>query len=70
MASGTQRENHRDIENLLDAIDEMARVIGVASAMQNRGGGLKAQQTEDMFFACKDVMVAADPLRRRLRSEN
>lgn len=67
LASGTQRENHRDIEQLLDAIDEMGRVIGTAYAMRYRNGGLKAVHVDDILVAAKDVMVSSDPLRRRLR---
>lgn len=67
LATGAQRENHRDIEQLLDAIDEMSRVIGTAYAMRYRNGGLKAEHAEDVLVAAKDVMVSADPLRRRLR---
>ena len=67
LATGTQRENHRDIEQLLDSIDEMSRVIGTAYAMRYRNGGLKAEHAEDILVAAKDVMVSSDPLRRRLR---
>lgn len=61
-------QNLRDIQNLLDAIDEMSRVVGVASSMRYRNGGMKSEDAEDMLIACKDVMVASSPLRRRLRS--
>lgn len=55
------------LQHLLKAIDELSRVIGMASARQNKNGGLKPEQTEEMFFACKDVMVATDPIRAALR---
>ena len=62
------RQNYRDILHLLDAVEHLSQVVGVASAMRYRNGGMKAEDAEDMLVACKDVMVAADPLRRRLRS--
>jgi hypothetical protein len=68
--SAHEHEDTRDLQNLLQSINEMSRVIGVASAMQNRGGGLKKPQTDDMFAACKDVMVRADAIHRRLREQN
>lgn len=61
------RQNYRDIQDLLDAVERLSQVVGVASAMRYRNGGMKPDDAEDMLVACKDVMVAADPLRRRLR---
>lgn len=60
---GFEAEN---LAHLMRSIDEMSRVIGVSSAHQNRSGGLSGAQVEDIFMACKDVMVAADPVRRSL----
>lgn len=57
-----------DLAHLMRSIDEMSRVIGVSSAHQNRSGGLSGAQVEDIFMACKDVMVAATPVRRSLNS--
>lgn len=52
-----------NVRALLDAIDEMSRVIGVASAHQNVRGRLNKSQVDDMFMACKTVMVMAEPVR-------
>jgi hypothetical protein len=52
------------LEVLLAAIDEMSRVVGMVSAQQNRGR-IKKQHIDEWFFACKDVIVQADTLRRR-----
>ncbi len=57
------------VRGLVDAIDEMARVVAMASAYGNRRT-LTKRQVEDMFAACKEVMVQADPLRRKLRDAN
>lgn len=66
-SSEARAQNLRDIQNLLDAVERMSQVVGIASAMRYRNGGMKRVDAEDMLVACKDVMVAADPLRRRLR---
>lgn len=63
-----RQQNLHDIQNMLDAIERLSQVVGTASAQRYRNGGMKPDDVEDMLFACKDVMVAADPLRRRLRS--
>lgn len=65
--SGEGNQNYQDVQNMLDAISRLSEVVGMASAQRYRNGGMKSEDVEDMLFACKDVMVAADPLRRRLR---
>ncbi|MDP3950820.1 hypothetical protein [Microbacterium sp.] len=52
------------ITQLLNAVDEMARVVALASAHQHNGRRLGKQQIDDMFMASKEVMVLADQLRR------
>lgn len=52
------------LTQLLDAVDDMARVVALASAHQHNGRRLGKTQVEDMFMACKEVMVFADALRR------
>lgn len=52
------------VSQLLDAVDEMSRVVALASAHQHNGRRLGKTQVEDMFMACKEVMVVADILRR------
>ena len=49
---------------LLNAVDEMSRVVGISNAHRNRGNGLGKEQVEDMFTVCKDVMLAAERIRR------
>lgn len=60
-----RRRNRRELDGLLRAVEQLSRVVGTSSAMRYRNGGMKAEDVEDMLVACKDVMVAADPLRRR-----
>jgi hypothetical protein len=58
------------LDQLLDAVDEMARVVALASAHQHNGRTLKKEHVENMFMACKEVMVMADGVhdeRKRLR---
>ena len=57
----------RDLDALIRAVDEMSRVIGLASAHQNTRGQLPKSRIEDMFMACKQVIMAADPIRNELR---
>jgi hypothetical protein len=64
------RQNYEDIQNMLDAVSRLSEVVGMASAQRYRNGGMKSEDVDDMLVACKDVMVAADPLRRRLRRNN
>lgn len=58
-----------DLRSLIGAVEEMSRVIAFASAHQNTRGTLRKSQVEDMFMACKEVIVAAEPIRRELRDE-
>ena len=69
-ASDARQQNWDDLQNMLDAVSRLSEVVGMASAQRYRNGGMKSEDVEDMLFACKDVMVAADPLRRRLRTSN
>lgn len=57
----------RDLDRLISAVDEMSRVIALASAHQNTRGQLPKSRIEDMFMACKEVIMAADPIRKELR---
>jgi hypothetical protein len=67
VASDARQQNWDDLQSMLDAVSRLSEVVGMASAQRYRNGGMKSEDVEDMLFACKDVMVAADPLRRRLR---
>lgn len=69
-ANGTgtaSRDRDRDLIHLLDQVDEMSRVIAVASAHLNRQGGIRKSKVEEMFMACKDVILAAEQVRDRNR---
>ena len=57
----------RDLDRLISAVDEMSRVIALSSAHQNTRGQLPKSRIEDMFMACKEVIMAADPIRKELR---
>ena len=59
-----QTVNDQMLVQLLDAVDEMSRVVALASAHQHNGRRLGKAQVEDMFMACKEVMVLSDILRR------
>jgi hypothetical protein len=65
--NGDSLQNYQDVQRMLDAVNRLSTVVGMASAQRYRNGGMKSDDVEDMLVACKDVMVAADPLRRRMR---
>lgn len=51
------------LDQLLQAVDEMSRVVALTSAYQRNGRHLKKVHVEDMFMACKEVMVMAEAVR-------
>lgn len=53
------------VQAVLDAVDQMSQVIALASGHKNRRGQIPASLQEDMFMTCKDVIIAADNLKRR-----
>lgn len=61
------QQNFSDIQRLLTTIDELTRVVGVAYSMRARNGGMSAEHSMDILVASKDVTVASDALRRRVR---
>lgn len=63
----TPQATDYDLNFLIDAVDEMSRIVALASAYQRLRGPLAQHQIEDMFGACKTVIVAAEPIRTQLR---
>jgi hypothetical protein len=58
-----QERDRRNVMALLQAVDELTGAVGLALAHRNSENGMRKRNVDDLLYATKKVVVAADAVR-------